>query len=324
MNRVVFSSGRLPAHLDDDARFKLWRDLYVAHHGDVDMTRQPDRPFTAYAELVRVGVILLTRFDATIRSTARTTRQVAADAHDNFFVRFNRGGALAYAQRNREVNDKGGGGILYSSAEPGRGHVKSRIATVGLTLPRAMLIERVAGVEDLVGTPLDMSDPATLHLGRYLDFLLDDPPDDGESGEVVATTLLDLVALSLGARREQAALARMRGLRAARVQAIVAAIMAGYGEPGFSVRDVARKLRLAPRSVQNLLGETGTSFTERVIELRVQKARAMLSDRRHDRLRVSDLAAACGFNEVSYFDRRFRRRFGASPTQYRGGHGGRS
>jgi AraC-like DNA-binding protein len=39
---------------------------------------------------------------------------------------------------------------------------------------------------------------------------------------------------------------------------------------------------------------------------------------------VSDLAAACGFNEVSYFDRCFRRRFGASPTQYRGGKDGRS
>lgn len=61
-----------------------------------------------------------------------------------------------------------------------------------------------------------------------------------------------------------------------------------------------------------------------MLALRLQKARAMLGDRRHDRLRVSDLAAACGFNEVSYFDRCFRRRFGASPTQYRGGESGGS
>jgi AraC-binding-like domain len=261
MNRVVFSSERLPAHLDDDARFKLWHDLYAAHHGDVDMTRQPDRPFTANAELVRIGAILLMRFDATIRSTARTSRQVAADAQDNFFVRFNRGEPLSYAQRDREVNDKGGGGVLYSSAEPGRGHVESRITTIGLSLPCMALIERVAGVEDMVGTPLDMSDPATRHMGRYLDFVLDDPPIDGEHEQVVATTLLDLVALSLGARREQAELARRRGLRAARLQAVVAAIGAGYAEPGFCVRDVARRLRLAPHYVQNLLGETGTSFT---------------------------------------------------------------
>jgi AraC-like DNA-binding protein len=44
----------------------------------------------------------------------------------------------------------------------------------------------------------------------------------------------------------------------------------------------------------------------------------MLSGPRHDRLKVSEIAYACGFNEVSYFNRCFRRRFGASPTQFRG------
>ena len=44
----------------------------------------------------------------------------------------------------------------------------------------------------------------------------------------------------------------------------------------------------------------------------------MLADRCHDGMKVSDIALACGFNEVSYFNRCFRRRFGASPTQYRG------
>jgi AraC-like DNA-binding protein len=50
----------------------------------------------------------------------------------------------------------------------------------------------------------------------------------------------------------------------------------------------------------------------------------MLADPRYDRLRVSEIAEAAGFNEVSYFNRCFRRRFGASPMQFRGrgGNGG--
>ena len=71
--------------------------------------------------------------------------------------------------------------------------------------------------------------------------------------------------------------------------------------------------------MQNLLGETGQSFSERVLELRLQKVRAMLANPRYDSLKISDVAYACGFNEISYFNRCFRRRFGASPTQYRGG-----
>jgi AraC-like DNA-binding protein len=58
-----------------------------------------------------------------------------------------------------------------------------------------------------------------------------------------------------------------------------------------------------------------------VLELRLQKARAMLMARQHDRLKVSEIAYRCGFNEISYFNQAFRRRFGASPTQFRGGAG---
>jgi transcriptional regulator GlxA family with amidase domain len=66
------------------------------------------------------------------------------------------------------------------------------------------------------------------------------------------------------------------------------------------------------------LQETATSFTERVLELRLQKARAMLASACNDSAKINDIAFACGFNEVSYFHRCFRRRFGASPAQYCG------
>jgi AraC-like DNA-binding protein len=43
----------------------------------------------------------------------------------------------------------------------------------------------------------------------------------------------------------------------------------------------------------------------------------MLPDPHHNRLKISDIAYACGFNEVSYFNRCFRRRFGSTPGQFR-------
>jgi AraC-like DNA-binding protein len=81
---------------------------------------------------------------------------------------------------------------------------------------------------------------------------------------------------------------------------------------------VSRRLGLSPRYVRDLLHESGAGFTERVLELRLQEARAVLASARGDRLRISEIALACGFSEVSYFNRCFRRRFGASPTQFRG------
>jgi AraC-like DNA-binding protein len=98
----------------------------------------------------------------------------------------------------------------------------------------------------------------------------------------------------------------------------LAAIESGFADPAFSPDDIARRLGVSARYIQNLLHETGLSFTARVLELRLQRARAMLADPRQDRMKVAEIAAASGFNEIPYFNRCFRRRFGASPTQFRG------
>jgi AraC-like DNA-binding protein len=133
----------------------------------------------------------------------------------------------------------------------------------------------------------------------------------------IDTTLVDLMALALGAGRDAAEVARLRGLRAARLQAIVTEIKASFTDPALSPARIGLKLGLSARYIQALLHESGASFTERVMELRLQKAMAILT-RPHDRrLKVSEIAYACGFNEVSYFNQCFRRRFGDTPTHFR-------
>jgi len=66
---------------------------------------------------------------------------------------------------------------------------------------------------------------------------------------------------------------------------------------------VPNALGLSRRYVNTLLPESGGTFTERVLELRLLKARTMLSDIRNDAMKVSDIALAVGFNDVSHFNR---------------------
>jgi AraC-like DNA-binding protein len=53
----------------------------------------------------------------------------------------------------------------------------------------------------------------------------------------------------------------------------------------------------------------------RLNELRLRKAAELLA---RGKGRVSDIAFDCGFNDLSYFNRCFRRRFGLTPTAARG------
>jgi AraC-like DNA-binding protein len=61
------------------------------------------------------------------------------------------------------------------------------------------------------------------------------------------------------------------------------------------------------------------SFTARVNELRLQKAFALLTHVQHGKRRISDIAMEVGFSDVSHFNRRFRVRFGDTPSGVRGG-----
>ena len=182
------------------------------------------------------------------------------------------------------------------------------------------MLRSVRNAEDLVTRPIDGDQPAMRYLRRYLHVLLGPTGAEGDPllTAHVETTLLDLVALALGAQRDARHVAAARGLRAVRLQAVVAEIKGGFADAVFSVDRAAERLGLSPRYVQTLLHETGETFTERVLELRLQKARKMLASPRNLDAHVGQIAYACGFNQVTYFNRCFRRRFGLTPTAARG------
>lgn len=206
-------------------------------------------------------------------------------------------------------------------AQPAPGGANSWL---GVAVPLAQLSALVPDIEDRIVRPLDANSPAVQHLKRYLAIVSD--LDGIESVPAllshVDATLIDLVAIALGAGGDALELARMRGVRAARAREIVAMIATRFSDPGFSAQEVCLTLGLSQRYLQELLQETGASFTERVLEARLQKVRSLLADRRNDRRKIGDIAFACGFSDISYFNQAFRRRFGVAPSYLRGGSNG--
>ncbi len=325
MQKIVFSSDDLPAAVNEQARFKLWLDRYVATFGDCTMHAAESVPFAMRSEFALFGEVSVLQASGTIVTAARNKQQVATDKCDDFMFAFNCGETVAQvSQRGRELVAGPGRAMLWTMGEAMTTRMSGAgLTSSGLNIPASRLRALLVDVDDLVCKPIDADTPAMRHLARYLDFLMksDELDDQPETAERIELALVDLVALALGAGRDAGALAPTRGVRAARVQEIIAAIKAGFSDPTFSAATVGLKLGLSPRYVQELVQETGSSFTERTLELRLQRARSMLADPRNDRMRVGDIALNCGFNEVSYFNRRFRRRFGCSPMRYRAGNG---
>jgi AraC-like DNA-binding protein len=322
LQRVVFTADELPPGLDDQSRFARWREIYTSsflQSGDV--VRMTDRPFAATWEHVQIGASLLARFEGTLHRVSRNARQVAAYPVDSFCISFNQARSRqSMAQRGRELSLEAGTAAFFNLSEALDCRSEDGEARIGFTLPRQALLDRVPDAEDLVLAPLARDDEALRHLRWYLDFLLEQGGTDPDPALVthVESTLLDLLVLALGVGRDLAEVSKLRGLRAVRLQAILAEIKAGFADPSFAPERVATRLGLSPRYIQDILHDSGATLTERVLELRLQKTRSMLMSGASPQRKISEIALSCGFSDVSYFNQAFRRRFGAPPSQFRG------
>lgn len=321
-SRATFSSSELPNNLDDRARYLLWRDLFVERYGpSFDLAKADDRQFAMRCDFARFGGVEVGRFDGTVIRFSRTHRH-PADQNDDFVLGVNGGNSrMSYRQLNREGIIAPGEAVLVTNTEAGEIHSRADNQWYALSIPRRQLTDLVGNVEGALGVPVSFQHALLRHLQRYLKFLLEsDVTCDADTlADYISTTLLDLVTLLFSSSRETLEMSSARGLRAARLHDAISNIKANFSDPAFSARTVGRNLNLSTRYVQELLQETGTSFTQRINELRLQKARDMLTDPRFNRLKISDIALTCGFKEASYFNRRFRARFGCSPMQYRNG-----
>ncbi|MEO0731263.1 MAG: ATP-binding protein, partial [Bacteroidota bacterium] len=93
-------------------------------------------------------------------------------------------------------------------------------------------------------------------------------------------------------------------------------IHARLDDPGLSGKDLEREVGMSRsqlhRKLQSVLG---LSPTRLINQLRLEKAAEML---RAEEQTVSEVAYACGFKDPGYFSRKFKERFGTSPSSFPG------
>jgi AraC-like DNA-binding protein len=205
--------------------------------------------------------------------------------------------------------------VLTSASDAGTFKMFSGGPHWGLRVPLKMLSPHVAGIEDTFRRRIPAHNPAMRLLRHYLGAVNQlDAPDMHDVRSHAAAHIRDLIALAVGATREGAAIARANGVRAARLRAIKADIRQNLAGD-LSVAVLAVRHRLPVRSVQRLFEAEGITFTDFVLGERLSRAHRMLSDI-VDRP-ISTIAFDCGFQHISYFNRVFRLRFGAAPSDVR-------
>ena len=105
--------------------------------------------------------------------------------------------------------------------------------------------------------------------------------------------------------------------RAARLHAIKSDINAHLGDGALSVAAVAARHHLTLRYLQKLFEIEGSNYSAFVLGERLTRAHRLLTNPLHAGCPIGAVAYDVGFNDLSYFNRTFRRRYGATPSDVR-------
>jgi AraC-like DNA-binding protein len=94
-------------------------------------------------------------------------------------------------------------------------------------------------------------------------------------------------------------------------------IMENLHDPNLSPASTAAVFRMSRRYLYNLFALASTTPAEFILGTRLQRSRDVLRDATQSARQIGDIAYRFGFSDAARFSHAFRKRFGASPSEYR-------
>jgi len=285
-------------------------------HYQVD--RLPDVPFDLDVAINALPGLFVAEGRVHGSRTSRTRALVEQDGADDIGLMVNLEGQHLVTQGRHELVLGHGEAVFVSCSDPCSYAHKPPGRVLVMRFPKAQFAPLVNGVQDRYLQRIPSEAPVLKFLTSYVGIALDEQTNASRDLRHLAVAhVYDLMALMIGATRDAAQAARGRGLHAARLHAIKQDIAANLARPGLSIAALADRHGCTERFIQRLFDAEGTTFTDYVLAQRLARAHRLLTDPRRTGEKISTAAFDAGFGDVSYFNRVFRRQFGAAPSEIR-------
>jgi len=307
------------AHLPPQDRLAFWREEFGRQAIRLDMEQIDDVPLYydshfRFLDGVTIGLGTVSAISCT------RSRELLQDANNDIILLIVRDGELEVTQHGHAETLQPGDALVRRSDDIGT--TKSRSGSyLTLTLPEAALTPRLADIDKLSFTVLRGESDALYLLNGYAGQLV--LPDDvghlpnGAAARLAKDHLLDLAALSIGVARNEWESIRAGGQSAARIRAIRTAIRQQAYDNKLTASDIARQVNISDGFMRKLLATEGTNFSRLVMGERLSFAFNRLSDPCFATSPITATAFEAGFNDLSYFNRSFRKHLGLSPSAFR-------
>jgi len=311
MQRFYFSTAAFPAK----QRVSAWREIFGRTVVNLDI--QPNDPASFSSEAVVCQVPGLGVLHAKSGGMHLVhSRDLIKDDDLSFMAAPTCDWTASQLGRSPVLGP--GAGVLMNNAEMGSMTLASESRFITFRVRSAAMKPLIADLNAVVAQRIPADNPALGLLVGYLNHACNsDILADPALQQLAVDHVHDLLAVALGATRDAAEMARGRGLRAARLVAAREFVRKNLRRQDLRVGVLATQLGVTPRYLQMLFEAEGTTFSKYVLEQRLLAARRELVNPRLFDRPINLIAYDCGFGDLSYFNRAFRRRFGCTPTDAR-------
>lgn len=304
-------------HLPVSERFNAWRASFALKIAKVDAATPDATRFRADVRVQSLPRLFLCRYDVGSLSLIRN-RNLLREGDDGCSLVICVSGVVDAQFGDEHVCLTAGGAALVPHHKPGVISTATGSKTFWLRFDRDDARAFAPSPKGPTLKGVAPESPVSTIMGDYCERVLSRPEQPpGSLASLAAAQLRELAAHLLNPGSDLARSAPYGAIRAARLEAVLNLISANLCEPWLSAANVGLRLGLSGRYIQQLMDGAGLSFSKHVRQLRLDEARRMLDNPRGSYLRITDVAYAAGFQDLSYFNREFRRRFGESPTTAR-------
>lgn len=286
-----------------------WRERYARRMLDLDFEPVPGAPIHISSEPIVDGIRM-----ARSSFSAGFTRRDTSNDDDLFGFLISRSRHIEVAKRRCFSLGRGDAALLRTS-DPGRLGSHERFQYVAVMVPFVELRARVADASSMVAERVPHGSEPLKLLRAYIR-ALEKSQLSTQSHDMIRRHIIDLVGLSVSSHRVLGE-TDLTAVATGRLNVALEYIAANFREPELSIESVARSQGISVRYVQRLLENSGTSFSAQVNELRLKMAFAQLTEPASAGRRISQIALHAGFSDISHFNRTFKGRYGASPSDVR-------
>lgn len=306
-------------HIAEDERVPLLREFYFRGVLKAEIEAREGKPAAAsFTSHVLPEAQLL--IGGLCGARVIRTKQLVADGDDSLALIVNRSGVLGISERGHDLRLRAGEAVLTSAEDVTTFERLSLGSGFSLRVPRRVLAPMIVDVDDAVMRVIPERAIGLRLLVDYAVALVHEKalavPATRQLG---VTHLHDLLALVLGATDHARESTGRRGIKAARLQKAKFLIVNNCWQQDISVATVAHELGVTPRYLQRLFEADGKTFSSFLTEQRLKRAHRMLREPDFAERPVSSIAYDVGFGDLSYFNRCFRRAYGATPSNVRSG-----